>query len=333
MSDSIRNDPRAEAFLEAFEAALGERGLRARGILAEVKSDLEAAVSDAVSRGQSERDAWTEALDGLGDPQELAEAMRAPLPPFEPDAVIAGARGVVAILLAAWAVTLLWTIRSYDFGNRFGLFSFLACAHLPFVLLLWPGIVWRVNALYSTATATMILVLAWFVTFGSVPSTFEYDLGGLEQATPLVTSEHGTGGLDGVTALSSDPLISRATLAALLGLAAAVVVLSMIQQRAQRRRVILVSLGVLLAVDLPHTVEEAIFLREARSAAAWVDAERERTGELPSEEGFVAGYEPLTIDDLWYYSSGEDYSFAWGRRTQATCELGYNSDGSVWGND
>ena len=93
-------DPRAEAFLDALEAALGGPGPRAAEVLAEVRSDLEAAVARAVDEGAGEPSAWTRALDDLGDPQALAEAMRGELPPERPAAWVAHARRAAAALVA-----------------------------------------------------------------------------------------------------------------------------------------------------------------------------------------------------------------------------------------
>ena len=45
------HDPRAEVFLDALEAALGGPGRRSREVLAEVQSDLEAAVSQLLPSG------------------------------------------------------------------------------------------------------------------------------------------------------------------------------------------------------------------------------------------------------------------------------------------
>ena len=163
--------------------------------------------------------------------------MRAPLPPFEPDAWIVYARRAATMLLAGWAIWLLWSIRSWDYGDRFGLFSMFACATLPIVLLVWPGIVWRANVLFSTTTALLVLALASLVTFGSTSTEIVYEL-----------TE-----LDRVSEAPPEPLVDLQTLSALLALAFAALVLSLVQQRAQRRWIALGTLAVLLAIELPHT--------------------------------------------------------------------------------
>ena len=116
------DDPRAEVFLDALEAALGGPGRRSREVLAEVRSDLEAAVSHAMDQGQDPRSAWASCLGELGDPEELAAAMRGPLAPEAPPTWVANARRLVAILLVGWAASIAWEVRSWDYGNRFGFF-------------------------------------------------------------------------------------------------------------------------------------------------------------------------------------------------------------------
>ncbi len=338
------HNPKAEVFLDALEAALGGPGRRSGEVLAEVRGDLEAAVSRAMDQGQDERSAWATCLDELGDPEELAAAMRGPLPPEAPSTGVARIRLIVAILVAGWGAFVAWDFRSYDYGNRFGLFSMVACLHLPFVLLLWPGIVWRWNALFSTSISVAIIVLACFVAFaGPIEVKVAHDV---HSEVPIMIAESG-GELLGVSELGAEqtstqareapelPLVDKETQAALLALAIAVLILSLVQQGRQRRRILLVTAGLILAVDLPHTIEELLFVREARSAAAWIEAEQERTGLLPTEEQFASGYEPLLIDDLHYYHTQDDASFSlqWSRAILSTSELGYHSDGSIWGND
>jgi hypothetical protein len=335
------HDPRAEVFLDALEAALGGPGRRSREVLSEVRSDLEAAVSHAMNQGQDARSAWAACLEELGDPEELAAAMRGPLAPEAPPTWVANARRLVAILLAGLAASIAWQVRSWDYGNRFGLFSMVACLHLPFVLLLWPGIVWRHNALFRTSTTLVIIGLAWFVAFGVSRTEIDYDMPVVELGAIVESGGAQSGATESgaaqapVQALEAPepPLVDKETLAALLALAFVVLVLSLVQQGKQRRRILLVTAGLLLAVDLPHTIEELLFVREARSAAAWIAAEQERTGLLPTEERFASGYEPLLIDDLWYSRREATFSLQWSRATRSSSELGYRSDGKIWGND
>lgn len=337
------HDPKAEVFLDALEAALGGPGRRSGEVLAEVRSDLEAAVSHAIDQGQDERSAWTSCLEELGDPEELAAAMRGPLPPEAPPTWVVNVRRLAAILLAFWAVSITWQFRSWDYGNRFGLFSMVTCLHLPFVLLLWPGIVWRSNALFGTSLSVAIIILAWFAAFGLSKTEIVYNT---MPVAELAVIEESTGAQLDVTESVAEkapmqaleapepPLVDRETLSALLALAFVILTLSLVQQGGQRRRILLITAGLILAVDLPHTIEELLFVREARSAAAWIEAEQERTGLLPTEEQFAIGYEPLLIDDLYYYTQDDaSFSFSWSRATLRTSALGYHSDGSIWGND
>ncbi len=336
------HDSKAEVFLDALEAALGGPGRRSGEVLAEVRSDLEAAVSHAIDQGQDERSAWATCLEELGDPEKLAAAMLDPLPPEAPPTWEANARRLAAILLAGWTAFIAWQFRSWDYGNRFGLFSIMTCLHLPFVVLLWPGTVWRWNALFSTSMSVAIIVLAWFAAFGVSRVEIVHDL---PLADIVEIKESGNAQLDVMESVAEQvpmqaletpkpPLVDRETLFALLALAIVVLVLSLVQQGGQRRRILLLTAGLLLAVDLPHTIEELLFVREARSAAAWIEAEQGRTGFLPTEGQFANGYEPLLIDDLYYYTQDDaSFSFSWSRATLSTSELGYHSDGSIWGND
>ena len=133
--------------------------------------------------------------------------------------------------------------------------------------------------------------------------------------------------------ISAPPFLERETLVALLALAFVLFVLSLVQQGKQRRKILLLTAGLVLVVDLPYTIEEALFVREARSAATWIEAEQARLGSLPTEEQFANGYEPLLLEGLWYSKSEAAFHLQWSRATQSSSQLGYHSDGVIWGND
>lgn len=321
--------PRAATFLDALESALGGPGLRSAEVLAEVESDLEAAVADLMAAGAHEDAAWTRALEDLGDPQELAAAMRGPLPPELPDRWMLHARRAAAILMGGWFALIAWSVRSWDWGDRFGLFFFVAGLGLAPTLLLWPGIVWRWNALFSTANAIALVVLGAFLLNAGSHSAVTYELGAVAVEQPLLVED--------ATALEpqepDEPLLEREHLAALAALAAAGLVLSLVQQRAQRRRIVLGAAGLMLLLDLPFTIEEQLFAREARAVEAWAEDARERTGSWPSQEQFAAEYQPLLLSKLRYSTRSDTWSLSWARALQGTAGVGYHSDRGFWGND
>jgi hypothetical protein len=326
---------RAATFLEALEAALGGPGQRSAEVVAEVHSDLEAAVAAAMARGEEPAAAWNRALDDLGDPQELAAAMRGPLPPERPARAMEHARRAAAILVAGFFAYTAWSVRSWDYGDRLGLFFFFGALGFPPAVLLWPGIVWRWNALFSTANAVALLVLAGFLLVGGTHTVSTYELAAQGADTALLLD--GEAVAAALPAETGEPLLEREHVFALLVLAAAGLVLSLIQQAGQRRRVLLIGAGALVLIDMPYTIEEHLFVREARHAAAWVEAQHARTGSWPAEEEFKERYEPLRIANLWYSppASAEDetFSFQWPRYLQRSAGLGYHSDGTIWGND
>ena len=89
----------------------------------------------------------------------------------------------------------------------------------------------------------------------------------------------------------------------------------------------------MLLLDLPFTIEEQLFAREARAVEAWAEDARERTGSWPSQEQFAAEYQPLLLSRLRYSTRSDTWSLYWARALQGTAGVGYHSDRGFWGND
>jgi hypothetical protein len=315
-------DTRVHAFFAALEAALGGPHEQSDTVLAEVRADLQAQVRDAVARGTDRDLAWTEALDAMGEPVALARSMREALPPAPPRPWVRNLRMSLSGLVAGWGLLMIFVWRSTDYGFDPLLFSVILGLHLPLALLLWPGLVWRWNPLFSTGAAALAVLLALGLHFGARSSTITYDL----DSEPVVT--------DPGLAKTAAPLIP----VAVAGLA--VLIFTLLQRRRQRRLVFAWTFGLVATIEAVHQVEEALFRAEASHAEEWIDARTAERGSLPTSEEFAAQYEARWLSRLHYYPThGEDpdrapsFAIFWPRATQRNHELIYHSDGTITGND
>ena len=319
MSDA---DPRRNAFFASLEAALGGPHEQSASVLAEVRADVEAQVLDAVARGTDRELAWTQALDSMGEPVALARSMRGALTPAPPRPWVRNLRIVLSGLAAGSGVLATFVWRSTDYGFDPRMASVILGLHLPLALLLWPGLVWRWNPLFSTGAAALAVLLALGLDLGAQSSTGTITLG-----------PEGAVSTPGL----ADPLVAFLP-PVFAGLA--LLTFTLLQRRSQRRVVLAGTLGLLAAVEAVHQVEEALFRAEARHAEEWIDFRTAERGTLPTSEEFSAEYEPRWLSRLHYYSSpGQDpdgapsFAVFWSRATQNHHELIYHSDGTITGND
>jgi len=319
MSDT---DNRVQAYFATLESALGGPDEQCDTVLAEVRADLEAQVRDAMAQGTDREEAWAQALDSVGEPAALAVSMRSALPPAPPRPWVQLMRSVLAVLVAGSGLLVIFTWRSADYGFDPLMPSLILGLNLPLALLLWPGVVWRWNPLFSTGTAALALLLIVGLDFGARNSTIESAFGP-EGAVP-------TAGL-------FDSLWTYLP-AVLAGLALLTVV--MIQRGGQRRLVLAWTLGLLAAIEAVHQVEEALFRAEAQHAVEWVEARTTTRGALPTSEEFADQYEPRWLSRLHFYTSpaqepdgAPSFAVFWSRATQNNHELIYHSDGTITGND
>lgn len=330
-------DARVHAFFAALEAALGGPHEQSDAVLAEVRADLEAQVEGVVARGTDRELAWVEALDSLGEPVALARSMRGALPPPPPRPWVRHLRMLLSGMVAGWGLLMIFVFRSSDYGFNPRLFSLMLGLHLPLALLLWPGLIWRWNPLFSTGAAALAVLLALGVHFGARSSTITYEL----DPEPGVT-EAGITAAGIRASVVADPGLAEATaLLITVGFAGlAVLTITLLQRRRQRRVVLAWTFGLVATIEAAHQVEEALFRAEARHAEQWIDARTAERGALPTSEEFEAQYEPRWLSEVHYRpTNGQDpdgaasFAVSWPRATQHHHGLVYDSDGTIHGHD
>ena len=314
-------------YVSTLEQALGGARDQARAIGDEVRADLEAHRDRFLAEGCDEKEAVRRALDEMGNPFELAHRMRAEVPPFD-GLPLSGVRLTLALAIVAWVALLLYEFRAWSYGFPPELVLPVLGLHLPVVLLLWPRIVWRDRLLYRVSLGgAAALVALGFVVMGrmSRPLVYDLDSGAVQDAGPSV--------------------IEIMVLAGLLGVLT-VALLAAIQRPRQRRVAVLATLAVVLAVELPFQVEEALFRRDLatirRHFAAGVtdDGGYERTlaihprvpatgpdtrvvNDLTSE---LAGLD-LTSENITIRQEGEtpaEFALFWARPLRPTSSIGHS---------
>ena len=328
-------EQQVQAFFASLEKALGGPHEQSDAVQAELRADLEAQVGGAVAAGADRDVAWSEALDAMGEPEALARSMRGALPPSMPRAGARNLRMIGAGLVSAWAVTILYSIRSWDYGIDLRMTAVVLGLHLPLVLLLWPGVIWRWNPLYYTGSSLAFLIVLLLVEMWSRNTAITYELGELEElAVAGAANEAGNAAAPMMTGWDWWDLLPW--------LFAGLVALTfwMIQRRRQRWLALACAVGLVAPVEAIYQVEEGLFRAEVRHVAAWVDARVEERGVLPTSEEFAQEYEARWLSRLYYFpGEGTDpdgspsWSLQWSRATKQTSALGYHSDGTIWGND
>ena len=326
-------DQRVQAFFASLEKALGGPHEQSDAVQAELRADLEAQVGDAVAAGADRDAAWSDALAAMGEPEALARSMRGALPPSMPRAWVRNLRMIGAGLVVAWTMTILFQLRSWDYGIDLRMTSIVLGVHLPLALLLWPGVIWRWNPLFCTGSSLAFVFVLLILEVWARNTTITYAVG----AELAVAGEASAAGSAPAPLL---PSWEWTDLVPWLFGALIVLTFWMLQRRRQRWLALAWTSGLFAPIEAVYQVEEGLFRAEAQHAAAWVDARFEEGGRLPTSEEFAQEYEARWLSRLYYFpGEGTDpdgspsWSLQWSRATAQSCELGYHSDGTIWGND
>ena len=121
---------------------------------------------------------------------------------------------------------------------------------------------------------------------------------------------------------------------ALTGLGIVTIFLLMaMQQRSQRRVVLLTILLVAASVEVPYQVEELLFRRERKRVADYMEASLGEQGAYPSDEAFRANGPKLTspYTAILFDEGQAGYRIFWSRPLRSGYSINCMSeDGQVW---
>jgi hypothetical protein len=316
------NHDRIDKFLLTLEKALGNPRKQAKGVVEEVSADLHAHVSRHISEGRSEDEAVEKALGEMGNPYELAHQVSQEIPPFGGTAVTVF-RYVAASGIIVWLLMLMWLFRAWSYS-----FSGLAVVvsttflHLPVILLLWPRIIWRKNWLFGLIPAGMAFVLVLFLSFGGQESSVEL------VNTPQPGEEFVP------PAAKAEPLFP---IYYLIFAAAAVVVLCLylsIQQKFQRRIVLLALVLPIALIEAAFQLEEHVFRQDRDRTLEYFESTFRKTESYPTEEEFQSDGPNLRAAYWIVRYSDDDFSLFWSRPLSSGFSLAFspNKD-EIWVQD
>jgi hypothetical protein len=325
-----------DAFLDRLERALRGHGARAGEVVEEVRADLEARIATEVAGGTDEADAVTRVLADLGSPEELADGVRRTLAPFG-GPVATALRALAALALTGWALMVLHVFRAWRYGFEPYQAALIALLHFPFVLLLWPRLVWRWNLLFRARFGVAALLLGVALTVAGM-------FLGREQSTEALALAEAGATVPPVETVEANPVEESGPAVSLrvkliVGWLAAfsLAVLAALQRPAQRKWAVA---GLLLAVGLVEAVaqaEEAAFRRLRTRLFDWADAHHAQHGVWPDQETIDAhlqseGMERVRLSN-W---RGQDLTLFWSRPTSSGFSFGASHPdprGKIWVND
>ncbi|MFO1486353.1 MAG: permease prefix domain 1-containing protein [Verrucomicrobiaceae bacterium] len=242
---------RIEEFLRSFAQALRHPGGSRDEIIAEIRADLAAHINRHQSAGKSPAEAVDLALAELGDSQELARTHGPAATPMQ-SSVINTIRYIAAGGMMLWVMAMILFLRGGSYGWA-GLEAvvFIALLHMPLILLVWPGIIWRKNWLFGLIPAGIAVLICLSLQFGGVETEGRIDL----------SSALNTEGTGEEVALPPQRI---GLIAALVG-TNLFLILAM-QRRNQQRIILLAVLVGVSVVEIPFQIEELVFRRRIQEA-------------------------------------------------------------------
>ncbi len=325
------NHERINDYLRTLEKALGGPREQSREIVGEVRADLNAHIESHLGDGHSDDEAVEHALEEMGNAYELANLVRREIPPFG-GRLLTLIRYVAASGVMLWMLLMLWYLRAGTYGAS-GLTAtgLVLLLHLPIILLLWPRIVWRMNWLFGLIPAGLGLGFAIFLAFGSTTSTQTIYIPQTDEEVAAMNQQIEAQ----APALSDSELPSFSAVLVLIAEGFVVLILLIaMQQRSQRRMIILCSLIAVVLVEVPYQIEEAIFRQDRKRAVDYLDAAFKKSGTYPSAEVFVASGPRLRSKAPWLVVENENFYFYWSRPLSPGFSICSSSkDGRIWVQD
>jgi hypothetical protein len=309
------NREKMNIFIQSLKEALSGAGSQSEGIIGEVHADLEAHAERYQAKGHSEDDAVDLAIGEMGNPYELAHHMRREIPPFG-GKVLTRIRYALASGLILWTLFCLWMFRAWVYGFNPFFVATIVLIHFPAILFVWPRIVWRKNWMFGLIPAGLSLLLAMFI-----------NIAGTEQHVPQTPVEEFSNSMPPAIGLTGTIVIVG------LGMTALLLLISM-QQRSQRRLIILAVLLGVGCVEAAFQGEELMFRLDRMQVRSYIETYFREKGSYPTDDIVKSERSKLRNKDAHIQMDGSSFSFYWIRPLNPGYSIWYSSaNGSVFVQD
>ncbi len=302
-------------YLEALRTALRRTPEQSSLIVDEIRSDLFDHAQRLVDEGRDEPAAVAEALAELGPPEELARRITNEVPPWN-SLAIRLTRQLFTIGLGLFLAWVAWHSRADTFGFSWIRAVGLATLFLPIVLIIWPGVVWRKNWMFSAIPAGCILVAAFLV----------ISLGLSSQSVQMIDLENPP-----VPVSNQDAILSLVQYTLLLLFAGLTIYLLLMMQRwRQRWWAIGTALMLVTLIELPYAWEERQFTQRLEQMKGYLATAYKQQGSYPTEPQL--GNRPDANAFRYHVApDGTNYSLFWTRPLSSGYELAYSTKrDAVW---
>ncbi|PQO32282.1 hypothetical protein DTL21_18840 [Bremerella cremea] len=303
-------------YLDALRTALKLTPQQSSDIVEEVRDDLFDHVRRLVNRGRDEPTAVAEALADLGPAEELACRIRTEVPPWN-GALLQTLRCLLTAALVLLVMWIAWQTRANAFGfswiRAFGLMATV----LPIILIVWPGIVWRKNWMFSAVPAGCVLAMVILVLTLGMPN----------HSTQIIDPEapRNVPAMDNQNTLT---IVAYLPLVLFAGLS--LYLLVMMQRWHQQWIVISFGLLLLVAIEVPYAWEEREYSQRLEAMKTYLAATHQQQGIYPTEQQLID--HPNTNRFRYRVASdGNSYSLFWRRPLSHGYELAYSTDrDAIW---
>lgn len=271
-----------------FGQALGHPSASREEIIAEIRADLASHIERLEASGRSREEAIDLALAELGDPQELARTLGPAATPMQGTAINT-IRYIAAGGMMLWALAMILFLRGGSYGwAGLGAVLIIALLHMPLILLVWPGIIWRKNWLFGLIPVGIAVLIVLFLQFGGIETE-----GGIDLSSALNTEGTATTGTMPVQpsgAVGEEVALPPERIALIAVLVGANLFLILAIQRRKQQRIILLAVLVgVSAVEIPFQIEELVFRRKIQEARGQYEAQARNAPDNTTAQPTVPG--------------------------------------------
>lgn len=314
----MKENKEIEKYLSDLGAALKVSDWQKEKILAEVRSDIESMVEKFELDGKGDRSVSL-ALDEFGNPYEMAHHMKKEVPPHD-GMGLSVVRYILAGIAMLWTIIFLWNIRPWNYGFSWGS-PLIGLMHIPFVLLLWPRIIWRKNWLYGVIPPVIALIAFWLIAFSGQKS--ETTVGAFETnaAGELIVVEPVIEIQNGGAISSNEQMIFTLILLSIL------VALILAMQQSKQRWIVSVSVVLLFGIiEIAYYAEEMRFKEDLENVKIYVASQVEQNGQYPGELDLADTVPNLNNKSALYRSTESGYTLFWPRPLSRGNSIYYSSE-------